>query len=339
MHSGTLELTPLNVPALDTQLAIDYWIGSRPIAVDDPDTICASINPYLNFYYVAPNWVERQTLWKSASHCELWPFVNRVNLVTPPNNMRTISPFIANLRAFEISGDSQSYFLSSSDGWSRYVGGNTWAPLDIDPLWRLVPSFHGTAVCGISPNGNSIKYITDRSVTIDITGTGPTFAAIGNLLIIGRGSDVFSFAYDDTLREIKRVVGNITGVFADDTSVWVGTDAQNTYLSLNRGQEWLEIANARAVTPWLVIRDGHFFTVQYTPPNPGNPGDGNPGDGNPGDGNPGDGNPGDGNPPGTQPGDTPASSTSTIIGVIVGVVVVAIVVGLMIFSRSRKPAL
>ena len=98
-------------------------------------------------------------------------------------------------------------------------------------------------------------------------------AIIGSLVVVGHASTISAFGADRVLRTVRTVAGTIMGVFADDGSVWVGTDTQTTYLSLDSGLTWLQLNNARVVAPWLVVQNGYFYDVEYTPPEPDDPGD------------------------------------------------------------------
>lgn len=220
---------------------------------------------------------------------------------------------VPGLQALAMSQNGQEYYVKLPQGW-QYFNGQWWSFIyGMDSSSRLVTSPVRIPVCGIRPSGNLYICAYANNVEVEVgTGEHTTYAAFidSSTIIVGHGSAVHTCTLSGILQLNKVVSGIITGIYADERSLWVGTDAQITYMSLNRGQTWLTATNARVVAPWLAIRDGYFFTIEYTAPGP------------------------DGT---TKPKESSELSSTTIAIIIAaGAIFFALIVGLALLSRSQR---
>jgi hypothetical protein len=255
------------------------------VSVDAPTTICARTGSSF-WHYSGTAWIDYTTPWKSRNGLTIkynpqTNTVERLTVVGGAVRRDTLMLGGSTVTNFEISGDGSTYYLNDSQnpsGWKVYYSGTTWNFRGLASYVELVPSFNGATVCGISQTANTVNYIpqltSPKLVTIPGSPARIHAAIIDSLVVVGRGGTISAFGADGVLRTIRTVAGAITGVFADDSSVWVGTDTQTTYLSLDAGQTWLQLNDARAVAPWLVVQNGYFYEVEYIPPEP----DDDPGD-------------------------------------------------------------
>lgn len=235
---GTVRLHATGVPQLDAQPYVEYWIGAPWVSVDAPPTICARTGSSF-WHYSGTAWIKHTTPWKSRHGLTIQynpdtNIVERLTVVGGTVRRDTLMLGGSTVTNFEISGDGSTYYLNESQnpsGWKVYYAGTTWNFRGLASYVELVPSFNGATLCGISQTANTVNYIpqltSPKLVTIPGSPARIYAAIIGSLVVVGRASTISAFRADGVLRTIRTVAGTITGVFADASSVWVGTDTDH----------------------------------------------------------------------------------------------------------------
>jgi hypothetical protein len=267
----TVKLTPLNIAQLDANLDTEYWIGAPFDAVTSFPTICAEVKtPLAWWHYNGYAWVKiSQFPWRSRPGITIRKFGNpifRDRVVSDQRQTDTLLGTSPTGTRIEISGDGSTYFINDLTEWKAFVAANEWVSV-ASLSTRLAPSFDGSAVCAIAQDSNSVDYIKPNRpvVTVSVSGTDPTFAGIiDSVVIVARGSTVDSFV-NGILRNSFPVRGPAIGVYTDDESVWVATSTGTSYVSFNKGVNWLQLNNMRVVAPWIVIQNGYLFEVATDP--------------------------------------------------------------------------
>lgn len=275
--AGAVKLEETGIPEVDPSLNLTYWVGAPGQQVTQPDTICAhmSDDPSTIFEYRSGGWVSHSSLWKSVPQCTLSTRPTDYGQIITRNyvsdgawRVSDLSQGTFFLKALEISGNGLKYFRNTTSyGWQVHDTGFEWRSLGLSSDSTISPAYDGLSVCAVNPLNNVVSYVANGARTdLEVTPlTHQPFAAvIGSVVIVGCASSIYMFRAGGPLTALSAVQGRVTGVYADDTSVWVATDFPTSYMSLNAGRDWVRINQARAVTPWLVIRNGLFSTVQYT---------------------------------------------------------------------------
>lgn len=276
-------LTPLGIPELDATLDTEYWVGASLDGVISSNTICAETkNPLTWRHYDGLDWVRWSTTpWRSRTGLNIRKFANSIVrhwVVSGVSQTDTLLPSAYAVTRIEISGDGSTYFIGDPTGWKVYDADSSgWIPVSTPSSSRLVPAFDGSAVCAISEDSSTVEYITagQTPVLIPIEGTAVTYAGItDSVVIVARGSMVYAFA-NGVLNTSMIALSPVIGVYTDDESVWIATEANISYVSVDKGVTWLQLNTMRVVAPWLVLQNQQFFTVAFEP-DPGQTGPSGP---------------------------------------------------------------
>lgn len=275
-NGGTLTLSSTGIGAMNEDTQTEYWIGAGYWDVANTQISAKSRNGTSSIWWIynpetfQHGWNIVNGPYRSGNDVVLRLVMTLVNLYTRAlgqNNPRTLMSQGQTVIDFVISGDCETYFRNDSVlGWLRF-GSGEWTALSIAPSMQLASSFSGSVVCAVGTD--SIAYRSGTASFDADWGPHQKYAAvIDTIAIVSTGSQLYSVDSNQERTLVKQLQGTCVGVYADNSLVWVATDAPSTYISADRGTTWVLIPDVRVVSPGLVLKNGQFFTAVYTLPDP-----------------------------------------------------------------------
>lgn len=257
-------------PSPEGDLVTEYWFGSFGAVYD---TMHARFGPRVFAYwqrqYSPDVWEWAERLGASAIQRSIpgvWLVHNGSygTIAVSVGNVRNTTQLgsVPGVTMLQLSGDGKKYFARDTTGWKQHNQGNTWTAVGFqDHLLDMSVSFDGSSYVQSKPFSPTFYYKSGSDGTLK-TATLPNndpnrvyTALIGSTIFAAQGKNVYTVGSKSSLVKLavaKGLDSDATGIWADQTTVWVATGTA-TFMSNDLGWTWIEQPGSVAVGPGIYI--------------------------------------------------------------------------------------